>query len=277
MDFPSLFSQTAESNADIHFGAQTNAWAIHPNNFESFLYVLAKIRQIGYSGFETGFVNVMSQFVAPEQAQKHIAKSGLTFFGMHVFLPVERYDAATGIPPASLYERLAPGALSLGAKHLIFSGLPVRSDKELRNKIAGLNAAGKYCMAMGLPLAYHNEKAQESRSKFNELEVLYQQTDPEYVSFLLDCGHAYEGGADVPAFLQKYHQRIIGLHLRDYNNGTQVPLGQGSFPLMQVAATMKQLHWKGWVLNEEERLDGSKYGSKVMKPAYQAMEGAFSA
>jgi hypothetical protein len=44
--------------------------------------------------------------------------------------------------------------------------------------------------------------------------------------FLLDAGHAYRGGADVPAFLRKHHDRIFALHLRDYNNGQQVPLGQ---------------------------------------------------
>ncbi len=31
-------------------------------------------------------------------------------------------------------------------------------------------------------------------------------------------------------FLGKHHDRIIVLLLRDYRNGKQVPLGEGSFP-----------------------------------------------
>ena len=47
------------------------------------------------------------------------------------------------------------------------------------------------------------------------------------------------------------------------------------FLLTEVAATLKHLNWKGWVLNEEEREDGSKQGLSVMEPAFQALQKAF--
>ena len=71
------------------------------------------------------------------------------------------------------------------------------------------------------------------------------ETDPALVSFLLDAGHAYRGGADVPAFLRRHHDRIVALHLRDYSNGKQVPLGQGTFPLAQVAADLEASKMEG--------------------------------
>jgi len=261
----------------IQFGAQTNAWAIDPKRFDTLLAVLTQIRQIGYSGFETGFGNLMNQFRSPRTTRRQIENTGLTFFGVHVYLPRWLYDPSTNIPPPALYEKIVPGSLALGAQHVIFSAAPVADTGEPERKIAGLNAAGKYCKQIGLTLAYHNETAQESQPELGELEALCRQTDPKYVSFLLDCGHAYQGGTDVPAFLQKHHARIIGLHLRDYKNAVQVPLGQGNFPLERTAAVLKYLHWKGWVLNEEERLDGAKHGSEYMRPAFRAMEGAFSA
>lgn len=271
------FGQAARRDPGIQFGAQTNAWAIDAKRFETFLAVLDQIRQIGYAGFETGFANVRDQFQSPQNARRQIEKTGLTFFGVHVYLPRKLYDPSTNIAPASLYKKIAPGGVALGARHLIFSGAPCENAGELERKIAGLDAAGKYSKSVGLPLAYHNETAQESQSKLGELEALYDRTDPATVSFLLDCGHAYQGGVNIPTFLRKHHARIIGLHLRDYKNGAQVPLGQGSFPLAQVADTLKQLQWKGWVLNEEERLDGSKHGREYMEPAFKAMQGAFSA
>jgi inosose dehydratase len=84
------------------------------------------------------------------------------------------------------------------------------------------------------------------------------------------------GGADVPAFLAAHHARIIGLHLRDYKDGRQVVLGQGAFPLQAVAKVLKRAGWKGWVLNEEERVDGSKHGLEYIEPAFQATREAFS-
>ena len=262
------------SEPRIRLGAQTNAWAIDPARFDTFLGVLDQVKRIGYAGFETGFNNLRSQFLSPEQARSSIAKSGLTFFGIHIFVPFERMDPATHLPPAALYEEVAHGGAALGAQRLIFSGAPAASISGLKAKIAELNKAGAFGKSLGLPLAYHNHWG-EFQSRVGEIEALYTQTDPALVSFLLDAGHAYHGGADVPAFLRKHHERIIALHLRDYRNGQQVPLGEGTFPLAGVATALKQLDWKGWVLNEEEREDGSKQGLTVIEPAFQALQKAF--
>ena len=269
-----LASAWTPAKSRIELGAQTNAWAIDPARFDSFLGVLDQIKKIGYTGFETGFFNVRSQFKSPEAARNSIAKSALTFFGIHIAIPFDRNDPMTHLPPAALYEEVAHGGLALGAQRLIFTGGPATSTEDLKRKIAGLNTAGAFSKSLGLPLAYHNHWW-EFQSKVGEIEALYTETDPALVSFLLDAGHAYRGGADVPAFLRKHHDRIIALHLRDYSNGQQVPLGQGSFPLAEVAATLKHLNWQGWVLNEEEREDGSKLGLTVMEPAFAALRKAF--
>jgi inosose dehydratase len=265
----------ARREADIELGAQTNAWAIDPKNFDSFLAVLDQVKQVGYAGFETGYFNLINQFDQPEEARRRIAATGLTFFGIHIAIPFDKTDPATKLPPASLYERVARGGRALGAQRLIFSGAPSATPEELQRKIDGLNAAGTFAQSTGLGFAYHNHWW-EFQSKIGEIEALYTKTDPSAVSFLLDAGHAYRGGADLPAFLREHSRRIVGLHLRDYKNGQLVPLGEGTFPLAEVAAALKQLKWKGWVLNEEEREDGTKGGLKFIEPAFKASQGAFS-
>lgn len=275
--FPSMPRHASGQPArasEIRLGAQTNAWAIDPNRFETFLDVLGQIRTIGYAGFETGFLNLAGQFQSPEPARAAIAKSGLTFFGIHIFLPPPRLDPATKVPPPSLYEGVARGGAAMGAQRLIFSGGPAASTEELNRKIAALNAAGAFARKAGIAFAYHNHWW-EFQSKLGEIEALYTETDSDLVSFLLDAGHAYRGGADVPEFLRSHSRRIAGLHLRDYRDGKQVPLGEGSFPLADVAGTLKQLHWQGWVLNEEEREDGTKLGRNVMETAFAATRKAF--
>lgn len=260
----------------IQLGAQTNAWAIDPQNFDSFLAVLAQIKHIGYSGFETGFFNLVQQFDAPGDARRQITETGLVFTGLHIAIPFDKTDPATKLPPASLYEKVARGGAELGAQRLIFSGAPAITEDDLKRKIDALNTAGKFARGLGLQFSYHNHWW-EVQSKVNEIEALYTQTDPAEVSFLLDAGHAYRGGVDVPRFLRQHAGRVAALHLRDYRDGKQVPLGEGSFPLKEVAATLQDLRWSGWAINEEERESGVKLGVSVIEPAYRALRGAFSA
>jgi sugar phosphate isomerase/epimerase len=271
-----LYGQGGHVPARIRFGVQLNAFPIDPKRFETFEATLAQVKQIGYQGFEAGFRFLSGQFAAPEMARRSIEQTGLTFFGIHIFLPTfEMYDPITRIAAPSIYQPVAQGGAALGAKHMILSGAPAQNADELKAKIEGLNTAGRFAVASGLTVAYHNHWW-EFESKIGEIEALYTQTDPELVHFVLDAGHAYHGGADVPAFIRAHSKRIIGFHLRDFKNDQYVELGTGDFPLHQVAATIEQIGWKGWVENEEERADHSQGGEKVIAPAYKAMREAFT-
>jgi len=268
-------ARAQNSHPGIKFGVQLNAFPIDPKDFKTFLSTLGEVKEIGYQGFESGFRNLTEQFASPQQARNQIAQTGLTFFGIHIFLSNEMYDPATGIAPASLYQSVARGGAALGAQHLILSGAPATDGEMLKRKIEGLNKTGEFAKSVGLTAAYHNHWP-EFESKLGEIEALYTRTDPGLMGFLLDAGHAYRGGANLPAFITAHAQRIIAFHLRDYKNGRLTSLGTGTFPLAQVAATIKKIGWKGWVENEEEREDLSKTGAQVIRPAYQAMKEAFS-
>jgi inosose dehydratase len=268
------WAKTGTAGANIRFGAQTNAWTIDPKDLNSFLSVLNLIKQVGYAGFETGFFNLINNFDSPQQAADRIAATGLDFIGIHIAIPFDKTDPATHLPPASLYERVARGGKALGAKRLFFSGAPAATEEDVKRKVEALNTAGRFAKDAGLTFAYHNHWW-EFQSKVNEIESLYTETDPAVVSFLLDAGHAYRGGANVPEFLRKHSQRIIALHMRDYKDGKQVPLGEGTVPLHEIASTLKSLHWSGWAINEEEREDATKGGLSFIEPAYKALSGAF--
>lgn len=258
----------------IRFGAQTNAWPIDPRKFDTLLAALNDIKSTGYTGFETGFANLRSQAHSLPEARRQIEATGLSFIGVHIFLP--EYDARTNVAPAELYESVAQGGAALGAERLILSGAPAVTPEEIRRKADALNQAGAFAAKLGLKLAYHNHWP-EFKYGGKEIEALYAATDPALVWFLLDAGHAYRTGIDVPGFIRTHQQRITGIHFRDYRDGHQVLLGQGTFPLAQVAEVLKQAKWSGWAMNEEEREDGSKQGLAVIGPAFQALKGAFSA
>jgi sugar phosphate isomerase/epimerase len=280
LDARGLLAEDGRAGGGIRFGVQLNAFPIDPKNFQSFLDTLGQVKQIGYQGFESSFRNVSGQFGTPEPARRSIAQTGLTFFGIHIFFSNDKYDQETHIAAASVYEPVARGGAALGAEHLILSGAPAADAEELKRKIDALNAAGRFAQSAGITVAYHNHwwefESKIGEAKVPEIEALYTQTDPALVGFVLDAGHAYHGGADVPAFIRAHATRIVGFHLRDYRNGRLVTLGTGTFPLAEVAATIKQIGWKGWVENEEEREDLSKNGADVVAPAYKAMKEAFA-
>jgi inosose dehydratase len=259
----------------LRFGVQLNAFPIDPKNFQSFLDALAEVKKIGYNGFESGFRYVDSQFGNPAAARRQIEATGLTFFGVHIFLNTPMYDPATGISPEPLYQEVAHGGAALGAHHLILSGAPATDEAMLQRKIEALNKAGAFARSAGLQLAYHNHWP-EFESKIGEIEALYTRTDHDLVKFVLDCGHAYRGGANVPQFIRDHQHRIVAFHLRDYRDGHLVTLGTGTFPLQQGADTIKAIGWKGWVENEEERENLSHNGAQVIQPAYLAMKEAFA-
>jgi sugar phosphate isomerase/epimerase len=264
-------------SAGVRIGCQTNAWRIDPADFNQVLDVLRKLKGLGFEGFETGFRNVQGQFANAAPARKQIEQTGLQFFATHIFL--DQYDPQTQIAPMDLVRGVADGVASLGAQRVILSGGGLVKDGKLgfgtlKRKAGGLNEAGKYCRSKRLKLAYHNHGPEFAQDGL-EIEGLYRETDPALVEFVTDCGWAWRAGANVPEFFARHHKRIAGLHLRDFKGDTQIPLGQGDFPLTALAAEIKKAKWSGWVLNEEERLSGEKPGETAVAPARQTLKQAF--
>ena len=276
---PLLFGSSrllAASAGKLFPGCQTNAWKIDPHDFSTFLRVLEQIRGFQFEGFETGFANVQMQF-GNAVARQQIERFGLRFIGIHIFLSA--YDPLTSIAPASLYQRVAAGGAGLGADCLILSGAPVTSEERLNEpalhrKTRALMEAARYAQRQGLRFAYHNETP-ECMVQGLEIKALVRETDPSLVGFLLDAGHAYQAGFDVPPFFRKNFKRIVGIHLRDYRGGQEVPLGQGNFDLGGLAKAVVQTGWSGWLIAEEDYSNGFKPGNSAINVARQSIRQAF--
>ncbi|WP_435018184.1 sugar phosphate isomerase/epimerase family protein [Tundrisphaera sp. TA3] len=68
----------------------------------------------------------------------------------------------------------------------------------------------------------------------------------EYIGFNLDIGHYFAGskGKSPIPVLEKYHDRIVSLHLKDRTaDGGNVPWGTGQTPIKEVLQLMKQEKW----------------------------------
>jgi sugar phosphate isomerase/epimerase len=121
----------------------------------------------------------------------------------------------------------------------------------LKEKVATLEKYGKLCNDAGMKLAYHNHQPEFANSNA-EIQALADHSDPSLLSFLIDAGHAYQGGGNPAEFMRHNSRRIVGCHIKTFKNKTQqVPLGQGDFGFEDLAAAVRERHWTGWLIDEE--------------------------
>ncbi len=141
------------------------------------------------------------------------------------------------------YEYIWNVAETLGANHITME-LP--TDEELLQRV------GEYAAKRKLRIAFHSH-GQGGESGFQKA----LGASP-YTALNLDCGHYYgvNGLSPVPV-IEKYHDRIASLHLKDRKGpasagenkgpgvgGPNMPWGQGETPLKEVLRTLKKNKYK---------------------------------
>jgi len=127
-----------------------------------------------------------------------------------------------------------------------------------------LAALGKRTADIGIPLGYHNHLNTLSQMPRN-LDLILENADPRYVKLELDTAHCLAGGGDPAKAIEKYHDRLLFLHLKDVRDipadtpKTKYPfefveLGRGSVDLPSVFAALKKVKFNGWAVVELDRV-----------------------
>ncbi len=141
--------------------------------------------------------------------------------------------------PDQEYEYIWNAAETLGANHITME-LPT-SDELLQR-------AGEYAAKRKLRIAFHTH-GQGGDSGFDKALAV-----SKFTALNLDVGHYYgvNGKSPVPA-IEKYHDRIASLHLKDRKGpasaseakgpgggGPNMPWGQGETPLKEILQVLKK-------------------------------------
>jgi sugar phosphate isomerase/epimerase len=155
---------------------------------------------------------------------------------------------------------------TLGANHITM---------ELPTDDALLQRVGEYAAKRKLRIAFHTH-GQGGDSGFDKALAASQ-----YTALNLDAGHYYgvNGKSPVPV-IEKYHDRIASLHLKDRKGpssaaentgpgggGPNMPWGQGETPLKEILQLMKKQKYKfpGSIEYEYNTPEGSDVLTEVKK------------
>ena len=122
-------------------------------------------------------------------------------------------------------------AKALGARCITLSG-----TVSLARKLAPYADRHRFIVAM------HPHSEINDPEQFATPESLAAPLEmSKYIWINLDIGHFTAGGYDAVAFIDKYHDRITNLHIKDRkkNQGPNVPWGQGDTPIKDVMQLLK--------------------------------------
>ena len=127
-----------------------------------------------------------------------------------------------------------------------------------------LTEVGKRTADLGIPLGYHNHMGSLSEHPEN-LDRILEATDPRYAKLELDVAHYVQGGGDPVKAIDKYHDRLLFVHLKDVRNADPntpdvkgpyqwVELGRGRVDLPAAVDALERNHFKGWAVVELDRV-----------------------
>ena len=194
---------------------------------EDFDGTLARIAEIGYTKVEPFGVTAYADRLA-DALPKHGLSAPTTHAGLL------REDSA---PILAAAQRL--GITTVIDPHTDPARWQAADD--VKAIAQGLNEAAKVAADLGITVGYHNHQF-ELESKIagvHGLEILVDNLSDDVI-LEVDTYWAAVGGADVPALLGKFGDRVKAIHVKDgdgtLNNKAQVAVGDGVIAVRDILA-----------------------------------------
>lgn len=168
---------------------------------------------------------------------------GVELFGPNLEIPVEELKAlleelhlesiSMHAPKTEMIESMIPFAKGMGMRFIGIGMECMPDDASVHRFADTLNQLGKKCAENGLTLTYHNHTQEFLPCEEKKvIDVLMDETDPDYVSFELDAGWCAAAGFDPIALVQEYSGRIKLIHIKESSRviGPQPPMDYNTIP-----------------------------------------------
>jgi inosose dehydratase len=216
---------------------------------------LKDISDAGYEGFELFDGNLAQYADRTDELRGLMDELGLQMVAV--------YSGANYIYPEILEDELskiedaARLAAQLGAVHLVVGGGAVRAagiqEEDYRRLGEGLERTVALADETGLVASYHPHLGTCVESP-EQLDKVFQYTG---INFCPDTAHLQAGGGDPAELISTYGDRIRYVHLKDYEDGSFLPLGQGQLDFSEILGALRAVRYDGWITIELDSYEGS--------------------
>jgi len=129
-----------------------------------------------------------------------------------------------------------------------------------------------------IKVGFHGHDQTDKPNEFSTPETFAKAMDghSKYMCVNLDIGHFTAAGFDPVDYLEKHHDRIVTLHIKDRkkNHGANLPFGEGETPIKEVLQVLKTKHYK-IPANIEYEYKGADPKAEVAK-CYEYMKRALA-
>jgi inosose dehydratase len=150
------------------------------------------------------------------------------------------------------------------------------TEQQWKTAEQAIRKAVSHCGRFGLKVAFHHHVGShvETPEEVDRLLLLLSTRD---LGLCLDTGHYLYGGGNPVELLQRVIDRIWCVHLKDIDearltesrqerldfhsavrNGVFARLGDGSIDFSTVLATLRNSEFDGWVVVEQDVLEGGR-------------------
>lgn len=239
---------------EIHFGYASITW--NGNDRQA----MEDIASLGFPGVQLR-ANVLKEFSGPTELrdllEKHRLKMiALSSGGVRIDPGVEAEEIAKHTAHAKFVHDV--GGLYLQVTDERPKDRAVTpADYDRLGKL--ISEIGKRTADLGISLGYHNHMGTLGQRP-EEVDRIMEAADPRYAKLELDVAHYFQGGGDPAKAIEKYHDRLLFLHIKDVEslpnaenpkrNYRFVELGRGRVDLPAVFETLRKVNFRGWAIVE---------------------------
>lgn len=194
--------------ADVKLGIQLYTLRDHIKTAEDFDKTLAELKGEGVSIIQISAIGPIPQNEVKEIVEK---------YGMDVCVTHTNFDRMKAETQTVIDEHKMIDCDCMG-----LGGMADEYRKDLaslRQFIKDAERIGKMCFEQGMHFAYHNHDF-EFKTVLEDgrtvMDVLLEETNPDYFWFIPDTAWIQIGGQDPVEFLEKLRGRVKVCHFKDY-------------------------------------------------------------
>ena len=229
--------------------------------------------ELGYLGFETFAKTIQEWDQKPGGYRALVARYGIPTGAAYCYK--EWIDPATAQADldGAKAEADALRALPDSSTLVVQGGRRPASGytpDQFQRLADALHRLGEYCQSIGLVVGLHPHTGTAIETP-RDIDTILGLLDPALVGFAPDTGQIAKGGSDILEVLRTYRDRIVHVHLKDWNgnyergaDGKEIdasgyvnyePIGSGVLPMPTILAMLTpEQGFTGWINVE---LDGT--------------------